>query len=74
MAREEQQHKVILRSTNGIMFMGTPHDGADIARLANSIARIAKTVTRVNTNNLRISSEIQCRSRTYLDHSDSFTT
>lgn len=32
--------------------MGTPHDGADVARLASTIVKIASTVARFNTSNL----------------------
>lgn len=32
--------------------MGTPHDGADVVRLASTIVRIASTVANVNTSNL----------------------
>ena len=48
MAREEKKYCDILKSTRGIMFMGTPHDGADSADLALTIARIANTVITMN--------------------------
>lgn len=52
MAREEEKYRNILHSTAGIMFMGTPHDGADLVKLASTIANIAISVTALNTNNL----------------------
>ena len=36
------------------MFMGTPHDGADAARLASTIVRIASTIAKFNTSNLSL--------------------
>ena len=53
MAREEEKYQNLLRSTTGIMFMGTPHDGADAAKLASTIANIANTITTLNTNNIK---------------------
>ena len=52
MAREEEKYRNILHSTAGIMFMGTPHDGADAANWTTTIANIASSVTTLNTNNL----------------------
>ena len=34
--------------------MGTPHDGADVAKLASTIAKIASSVTNINTINLNL--------------------
>ena len=34
--------------------MGTPHDGADVAKLASTIVRIASTVANFNTSNLSV--------------------
>ncbi|KAL2047327.1 hypothetical protein N7G274_001348, partial [Stereocaulon virgatum] len=53
MAREEEKYQNVLRSTNGIMFMGTPHNGADAAKLASTIANIANSITTLNTKNLK---------------------
>ena len=52
MAREEEKYHELLRLTCGIMFMGTPHDGADAAKLASTIANIAKSITTLNTYHL----------------------
>lgn len=54
MAHEEAKYKELLHSTCGIMFMGTPHDGADAAKLASTIANIANSITTLNTINLEI--------------------
>ncbi|KFY74393.1 hypothetical protein V499_05575 [Pseudogymnoascus sp. VKM F-103] len=54
MASEEQRYKNIVESTRGVMFMGTPHDGADAAKLALTIANIANSVTSINTVNLEL--------------------
>ena len=53
MAREEKQYHGILHSTAGIMFMGTPHDGADGAKLVSTAANIANSVVTLNTIQLR---------------------
>ena len=53
MAREEGKYQSLLSSTRGIMFMGTPHDGADAAKLASTLANIANSITTLNTNNLK---------------------
>ena len=52
MAREEEKYQSLLQSTIGIMFMGTPHDGADTVKLAFTIANIANSITTLNTNYL----------------------
>ena len=52
MAREEAKYQNLLRSVTGIMFMGTPHDGADAAKLASTIANIANSITTLNVNNI----------------------
>ena len=49
MAREEEKYHSLLNSTIGIMFMGTPHDGADGAKLFSTVANIAKSITTINT-------------------------
>ena len=48
MAREERRYHGLLQSTIGVMFMGTPHDGADGAKLASTAIKIAKSVTPLN--------------------------
>lgn len=48
MAREEKRYLGLLQSTIGIMFMGTPHDGADGAKLASTAINIAKSITKFN--------------------------
>ena len=52
MARDEKKYQGILHSTNGIMFMGTPHDGADAAKLASTLAHIAESVKTINREQL----------------------
>ncbi|CAD6589643.1 MAG: hypothetical protein ASARMPREDX12_003913 [Alectoria sarmentosa] len=54
LARNEQKYRSIYTLTRGIMFMGTPHDGADVAKLASTIVRIASTVANFNTSNLSV--------------------
>ena len=51
MAREAKQYEGVLESTAGIMFMGTPHDGADGAKLVSSAAEIARSLLnrKINT-------------------------
>ncbi|KAH0536108.1 hypothetical protein FGG08_006994 [Glutinoglossum americanum] len=52
MAHQESFYNDILTSTCGVMFMSVPHDGADLALIADRLATIAKVVTRLNTINL----------------------
>ena len=52
MARNEQKYQNVVQSTNGIMFMGTPHDGADAAKLAYTLTNIAQSVTTINNEQL----------------------
>ena len=47
MAQEEKRYLGLLQSTVGIMFMGTPHDGADAAKLASTLIRIAKSLSTI---------------------------
>ena len=74
MAREEKQYHGILQSTVGIMFMGTPHDGADGAKLASTAANIANSVMELNTYQLRTlksgSEQLQDISRSFGYHND----
>ncbi len=53
-AGDQASYVNVLESTRGIMFMGTPHDGADVAKLASTIANIASSVTTFNMTNLNL--------------------
>lgn len=53
MAREEKQYQGLLQSTIGIMFMGTPHNGAGGAKLVSIAADIANSLTTLNTIQLK---------------------
>ena len=48
MARGEKRYHGLLQSTVGIMLMGTPHDGADGARLATTAINIANSIISLN--------------------------
>ncbi len=69
MAREEDEYHGLLQSTIGIMFMGTPHDGADGAKLVSTAADIANSLTTFNTIQLktleRDSEQLQDISRSF---------
>ncbi len=69
MAREETQYHGLLQSTTGIMFMGTPHDGADGAKLVSTAANIASSLITLNTIQLktleRDSEQLQDISRSF---------
>ena len=54
MARQEDRYQALERSTIGIMFMGTPHDGADAAKLGSTIVNITKSVTTPSINHLEL--------------------
>lgn len=54
LACDGNNSKNIFESTRGVMFMGTPHNGADAAKLALTIANIARTLTTINMNNLTL--------------------
>lgn len=47
------QYSPVLDSTYACIFMGTPHAGAGIAKIANTIADIAKLFVSVSRKNLR---------------------
>lgn len=53
MAQKEERYKQLLRYTRGIMFIGTPHGGADLARFASTIAHVANSIITLDTNNLK---------------------
>ncbi len=69
MTREEKQYQGLLQSTIGIMFMGTPHDGADGAKLVVTAAKIANSLVTLNTIQLktleRDSEQLQTISRSF---------
>ena len=54
MAREEKQYEGLLQSTIGVMFMGTPHDGADAAQLASTAAGIANSLLMQKLNTIQL--------------------
>ena len=59
-AQGEEKYQSLLRLTNGVMFMGTPHNGAKAANLAYIIINIANLVTTLNkqqVNMLKTGSE-----------------
>ena len=53
MAREADSCRQILNHTHAVMFMGVPHDGADAATLANSVAKVAKLFSNLNRTALK---------------------
>lgn len=42
MAQQQQKFEIIKNATYGIVFLGTPHRGSDLASLGQTLARIAK--------------------------------
>lgn len=54
MAQNEEKYHGILQSTNGVMFMGTPHDGSDAAKLAYTLTNIASSITKLDTKQLKM--------------------
>ncbi|KAK0513541.1 hypothetical protein JMJ35_003905 [Cladonia borealis] len=48
------EYQSLLRLTNGVMFMGTPHNGAKAADLAYKIINIANLVTTLNKQQLKM--------------------
>ena len=53
MAHEENVHRESLSATHAIMFMGVPHDGTEVATLANSIVKVAKLFYNLNRTSLK---------------------
>lgn len=53
MAKREEKFNLILQSTCAIVFMGVPHDGADIAKLAKRVGKIAQVVGDLNKTNIK---------------------
>lgn len=72
-----EQHKAIKLSTYGIVFMGTPHQGANTT-LGKLILSVASIVTKTNLNlvgNLERDGEwLEAQMRTYLNISNDFDT
>jgi hypothetical protein len=72
-----EQHKSIKLSTSGIVFMGTPHQGADTT-LGKLVLNIASVVIRTNrklVGNLEKDGEwLESQARSYLSISDDFDT
>ena len=54
MAREEKRYHSLLQSTTGIMFMGTPHDGADKAKLASTAIKIVESLSTIPLNDYQV--------------------
>ncbi|KAF8515029.1 Alpha/Beta hydrolase protein [Hysterangium stoloniferum] len=54
-ATEDQlfSHKQIYISTYGIVYLGTPHQGIDIAKMATQLINVAAIFTSINTKFLR---------------------
>jgi len=52
--RPEKHLQSIVNNTKGILFLGTPHRGADAARLAEIIARVVGALRSTNTQALRV--------------------
>ena len=69
MAREGKQYHGLLQSTIGVIFMGTPHNGADGAKLASTVLDIAKSIMPLNTIPVEIlepdSAQLQDISRSF---------
>lgn len=42
MAQQQSKFEVIKKATYGIIFLGTPHRGSDLASLGQTMAKIAK--------------------------------
>lgn len=53
MARQEARYNSIFESTCATVFMGVPHDGADIAQLAKRVGTIAQAYFDLNATNLK---------------------
>lgn len=49
MTREDSVQNVF-QSTIGVVFMGTPHRGSDVASVGDMVRRVAQTVLRMDTN------------------------
>lgn len=69
MAQQESRYNNVLRSVCGVMFMGVPHGGSDLAVFATRLTTIANVVTRMNTTNLR---DLERDSRPLQDISKAF--
>ena len=54
MAAAGARYRNTLDLTYGIMFIATPHDGANLARLAGMLANIANSAIKINTGNLKL--------------------
>ena len=53
MAHEANVHREILNTTHAIMFMGVPHDGTEVATLANSIVKVTRLFYNLNRTSLK---------------------
>lgn len=53
MAKQEARYSSIFESTCATVFMGVPHDGADIAQLAKRVGAIAQVYFDLNATNLK---------------------
>lgn len=53
MAKQEARYNSIFESTCATVFMGVPHDGADIAQLAKRVGTIAQVYFDLNATNLK---------------------
>ena len=69
MAREGERFSGLQQSTNGIMFMGTPHHGADGAKLASTAINIANSLIDLKKYQVKMlergSEQLQEISRTF---------
>lgn len=67
--KARDQNNQLLEATFGIMFMGVPHNGADVANFATHLTAIVKIVVPLSDVNL---DELKRDSRALADLSDMF--
>lgn len=64
-------YQATLQSTKGVIFLGTPHDGSDLASMLNSLAKIAKVVSLGHTNS-KLVEVLKSQGNDLLEISESF--
>lgn len=65
------QNQALLQSTKGVLFLGTPHAGSDLASMLDCLAKLAKVVSFGHSNS-KLVEVLKSHGNVFLEISESF--